>query len=131
MVFNVVEWYLFTYTPKIQGQETATAASLPIPPNPYRGLQPFRQQDSRYFFGRDDEIASLHQTVIQQPFMAVLGASGSGKSSLVFAGVLPKLEESNEWQLLHFRPHRNPFARLAECLIPQLYKDPSNAQKRS
>ena len=59
--------------------------------NPYLGLKSYDQQHSPLFFGREDEIQELAQRVDQQPFLAVLGASGTGKSSLVKAGVLPRL----------------------------------------
>ncbi len=60
--------------------------------NPYRGLKSYDQQHAPLFFGREDEIKELVALVEQQPFLAVLGASGTGKSSLVKAGVLPRLE---------------------------------------
>jgi WD40 repeat protein len=60
--------------------------------NPYRGLKSYDQEHSQLFFGREDEITELVQRVDAQPFLAVLGASGTGKSSLVKAGVLPRLE---------------------------------------
>lgn len=60
--------------------------------NPYRGLKSYDQQHAPLFFGREDEIKELVALVEQQPFLAVLGASGTGKSSLVKAGVLPRLD---------------------------------------
>ena len=60
--------------------------------NPYRGLKSYDQQHAPLFFGREDEIKALTALVDRQPFLAVLGASGTGKSSLVKAGVLPRLE---------------------------------------
>ena len=59
--------------------------------NPYRGLKSYDQKHSQLFFGREDEITELVQMVDAHPFLAVLGASGTGKSSLVKAGVLPRL----------------------------------------
>ena len=67
------------------------APDLTAEANPYRGLKSYDQKDSPLFFGREDEINELVQRVDQQPFLAVLGASGTGKSSLVKAGVLPRL----------------------------------------
>ena len=67
------------------------APDLTAEANPYRGLKSYDQKDSPLFFGREDEINELAQRVDQQPFLAVLGASGTGKSSLVKAGVLPRL----------------------------------------
>ncbi len=59
--------------------------------NPYRGLKSYDQKHAPLFFGREDEINDLVQRVDRQPFVAVLGASGTGKSSLVKAGLLPRL----------------------------------------
>ena len=64
--------------------------------NPYRGLKSYDQKHSPLFFGREDEIKELAALVDQQPFVAVLGASGTGKSSLVKAGVLPRLAGGQE-----------------------------------
>ncbi|MCP4352711.1 MAG: TIR domain-containing protein [Desulfobacterales bacterium] len=97
--------------------------------NPYRGLEAFREQDSPYYFGRDAVIRNLQNTVQKQPFVAVIGASGSGKSSLVFAGSTPCLKNPSEsssgkeWIIASFRPKNQPFNNLALALIPLLYKD--------
>jgi hypothetical protein len=55
---------------------------------PYRGLEPFREEDSEFFCGRDDAIRDLIARVLTHSFVAVVGPSGSGKSSLMFAGLL-------------------------------------------
>ncbi len=62
-------------------------------PNPYRGLEAFREQDARYFMGRDRDAQDVLALLQQRPFLAVVGASGSGKSSLLFAGVVPQLRQ--------------------------------------
>jgi outer membrane protein assembly factor BamB/energy-coupling factor transporter ATP-binding protein EcfA2 len=61
--------------------------------NPYRGLEAFDDVDEHVFFGRTAAIAALTAEVDQHPFVLVVGASGSGKSSLVRAGLLPQLRE--------------------------------------
>ena len=68
--------------------------SLPkeIPPCPYPGLSAFREEDAPYFFGREQLINELIEAVNQSNFLLVLGASGSGKSSVVRAGVIPQLK---------------------------------------
>src|SRR5262245_43859478 len=58
---------------------------------PYRGLLPFREEDTAFFFGREAAISRLNGAVQHQPFVAVVGASGSGKSSVVRAGLVPRL----------------------------------------
>ncbi|WP_155368467.1 nSTAND1 domain-containing NTPase [Catellatospora vulcania] len=59
--------------------------------SPFRGLEPFREQDAPLYFGRATEAAELAETVWREPFTVLNGASGTGKSSLLSAGVLPRL----------------------------------------
>ncbi|MGK7899305.1 MAG: WD40 repeat domain-containing protein, partial [Xenococcus sp. (in: cyanobacteria)] len=84
---------------------------------PYRGLFSFSPNDEEYFFGRDDSIGDLLEAVKSDIFVPVLGASGSGKSSLVLAGLVPELVKNNNWQFTHFRPGDEPFHSLATALI--------------
>ena len=99
--------------------------------NPYLGLKSYDQQHSPLFFGREDEISELVQRVEQQPFLAVLGASGTGKSSLVQAGVLPKLAEVRSRQkeaglyrvLPPMRPTDQPVHALTALLRAELGED--------
>ena len=62
--------------------------------NPYVGLRSFGEADSALFFGRDELADSLAAAVRSSPFVAVVGASGSGKSSLVHAGLVPRLRRA-------------------------------------
>ncbi len=78
--------------------------------NPYCGLAAFTEDDARFFFGRDKLIAELTNKVYRQRFLAVVGASGSGKSSVVQAGLLPTLPD--DWAILKLRPGNDPFAAL-------------------
>ncbi len=59
--------------------------------SPFRGLESFRPEDSEFFFGREELVKKLIQRIKRHPFLAVLGSPGSGKSSLVMAGVIPAL----------------------------------------
>lgn len=81
--------------------------------NPYRGLEAFREQDRSYFFGRRELINELCGSIPQAQLYALWGASGSGKSSLINAGVIPRLRENNEWLILKIRPGGDPFRLLA------------------
>jgi energy-coupling factor transporter ATP-binding protein EcfA2 len=83
---------------------------------PYRGLEPFREEDAAFFCGRDDAIRELVGQVQAHSFVAVVGPSGSGKSSLVFAGLVPALRQQREtttWDVISFRPGASPLAALA------------------
>lgn len=94
----------------------------PAPPltadtNPWRGLNAYDASDAALFFGRDAAVAALQAAVEQQPFVVVLGASGTGKSSLVKAGVLPRLISDSRWQVLPvMRPGTAPLEALARVL---------------
>lgn len=89
-----------------------------ILPCPYRGLSAFREQDALFFFGREIFIKKLVEAVQQQPLTAVLGASGSGKSSIVFAGLVSELRPQRNWIIAHLRPGSDPFRALATALLP-------------
>jgi WD40 repeat protein/energy-coupling factor transporter ATP-binding protein EcfA2 len=85
---------------------------------PYRGLEPFREEDAALFCGRDDAIRGLVSQVQAYPFVAVVGPSGSGKSSLVFAGLLPALRQQHNttiWDVVSFRPGPSPLRALASA----------------
>lgn len=69
---------------------SASARSTPTAPT-YRDLRAFREEDQSLFFGRDAFANELVAAVDRQSFVAVVGASGSGKSSLVQAGLIPAL----------------------------------------
>ncbi len=81
---------------------------LPLAPplnaanNPYRGLEPFEEQHKDLFFGRATLVDVLRLIVAVQPLTVVLGASGTGKSSLVRAGLIPRLRGDGEthWEIL-------------------------------
>lgn len=81
--------------------------------NPFRGLYAFRPEDSQFFFGREALVEKLLDKVSDHNFLAVLGPSGSGKSSLVLAGVLPRLmEQRTDLQVAYLTPGSKPLAHL-------------------
>jgi WD40 repeat protein len=93
--------------------DSTTAYLLPIEdvfgvdpgllPNPYRGLEPFGEEHADVFYGRDDEVARLEALVDRRPLVAVVGRSGTGKSSLVRAGLLPRLRRRGG-RIVELRP---------------------------
>ncbi|MCU0542278.1 MAG: CHAT domain-containing protein [Oscillatoriaceae cyanobacterium Prado104] len=91
-----------------------------IPPNPYQGLSAFGEEDADFFFGQEKFAKNLVEIVQKQPLVAVVGPSGSGKSSVVFAGLIPKLRKQGNWLIESFRPGKEPFVQLASVLVQQL-----------
>ncbi|MBW4490632.1 MAG: CHAT domain-containing protein [Trichocoleus desertorum ATA4-8-CV12] len=87
---------------------------------PYRGLFAFREEDTAFFYGRDAFTQMLVEAVQQQFLVAVIGPSGSGKSSVVFAGLIPQLRSERTWLIEAFRPGDRPFRNLAAKLVPLL-----------
>ena len=98
-------------------------------PCPYRGLFHFSPNDAEFFFGRKVFVEELFAATQSHNFIPVLGASGSGKSSVVLAGLVPILQQSGHWLFTHFRPGSDPFHALALALIP-LYTRNLNATER-
>jgi len=91
--------------------------------NPFPGLRPFEFDENYLFFGREEQVAQLLSRLGNTRFLAVVGASGSGKSSLVRAGLLPELHggtmtgTSIAWELAIMRPGGDPLTNLAESLV--------------
>jgi hypothetical protein len=95
-----------------------------VPPCPYPGLAYFGPQDAARFFGRDEAIRALVASVAKRSFTAFIGASGTGKSSVVLAGLVPKLSEQGPWCSSYFRIGTDdPFTALARALAPLLGDD--------
>ena len=91
--------------------------------HPYPGLRPFRRDETDIFFGRESQTDELVARLEDTRFLAVLGQSGSGKSSLVLTGLLPALESGfmgsagPRWGIANLRPGNQPFRRLATALL--------------
>jgi WD40 repeat protein len=100
-----------------------------IPPCPYRGLFHFEEQHAPFFFGREAFTQDLVKTVCHKPLVAVVGPSGSGKSSVVFAGLIPALRKDEDWLIAHFRPGNRPYNNLATSLITLLEPKMSETDK--
>jgi tetratricopeptide (TPR) repeat protein len=97
---------------------------MPIEPNihPFPGLRHFETDEEDLFFGREGQSEEILRRLRQHRFLAVVGASGSGKSSLIRAGLLPYLHggflaaAGSHWRVAIFRPGNDPIANLAAAL---------------
>ena len=121
------------------------AAGEPAPPPgtaaicPYRGLNAFREEDAPLFFGRDRLVDEPEQGLLHKmltcPLVAVVGASGSGKSSVVRAGLLPRLRREppsrGTWDTVVFRPGKYPFLNLAIALEAVRNPEASDAARET
>ncbi len=98
--------------------------------SPYRGLASFKEQDAPFFFGREAFTENLLAFLQRgQVMVAVLGSSGSGKSSVAYAGLLPRLRDRGNWLVASFRPGVRPFYSLIAALLPMLERDLSEADR--
>jgi WD40 repeat protein len=93
---------------------------------PYIGLRYFSEADAQFFYGRDEHVADLLTKLASNRFVAVLGASAIGKSSLVRAGLLPELrsgmipDAGPNWKVIEFKPGRDPIGELSSSLSESL-----------
>src|SRR5262245_40857753 len=97
-------------------------AEIEQPTNPFPGLRPFEFHENHLFFGRDGQSEQLIAKLSASRFLAVVGTSGSGKSSLVRAGLLPALfgglmgKTGSRWRVAIMRPGNDPIGALARAL---------------
>ncbi len=104
--------------------------------NPFPGLRPFAPEESDLFFGREGESEEVFEKLIKNRFVTVIGASGSGKSSLIYCGVLPKVINHKEknaapWRIISFRPANDPFGNLADAISENISDGYSGEADRS
>ena len=97
--------------------------------NPYPGLRPFGIEESHLFFGREGQSEEVLRHLAENRFVAVIGASGSGKSSLMYCGLVPILqggfitEAGSDWHVITTRPGNDPIGNLAASITGS-QKDP-------
>ena len=90
--------------------------------NPFPGLRPFHEDENYLFFGRESQIDDLIDKLSINKFLAVVGTSGSGKSSLVNCGLFPALHggymsvAGSNWRIAKFRPGNDPIWEMALTL---------------
>ena len=94
----------------------------PAAANPFPGLRPFREDEEHLFFGRESQVDAMIDKLAATHFLAVLGTSGSGKSSLVNCGLRPALHRGSmasagaAWRVAQFRPGGDPIGALSRAL---------------
>ncbi|MBW4449808.1 MAG: hypothetical protein KME38_23955 [Spirirestis rafaelensis WJT71-NPBG6] len=115
---------ILTITQTIHISIAAVQTRPLITTSPYKGLKKFNSKDKDYFFGRNQLIASLIEAVKNTNLILLLGASGSGKSSIIRAGLIPQISELLGAKFCDFTltPDRDPFESLRISLVSQGYK---------
>ena len=112
----------------IRALHETTRSAVPVqegvPFCPYRGLRVFHEEHAAIFFGRETFSEALAQKVQERNLIALIGPSGSGKSSIVQAGLIPKLRRClppfPTWDIVVFTPGDKPYHQLGLGLIPLL-----------
>lgn len=90
--------------------------------NPFPGIRSFEITESHLFFGREQQVGELVEKLTESRFLAIVGSSGCGKSSLIKAGLIPQLqlrnggENPSKWKLALFRPADDPIGNLAAAV---------------
>lgn len=94
--------------------------------NPFPGLRPFSIDEAHLFFGREGQVDEILEKLYRHRCVSVMGYSGSGKSSLMYCGVVPVLmgglltQTSSSWQIISSRPGSSPIENLTSALIAHL-----------
>ena len=104
--------------------------------NPFVGLRPFRSDEGQLFFGRLEQATELLEKLHHTRFLGVVGSSGCGKSSLIRAGLIPKLKagflvsDRSQWRVAALQPGAAPLANLAVALLTaaEMNEAPVNSQ---
>jgi hypothetical protein len=109
--------------PDAAGPEVHDDQIVHLPPRPYPGLRSFLRNESEFFFSRDQDVENLIERVSNRQALMVLGGSGTGKSSLLRAGLLPRITgieplpgREGAWYAVAARPETVPVTRLADAI---------------
>ena len=101
---------------------------------PYPGLRPFTEEESIFFKGRDQHIRQIVRLLEKNKMAFITGASGDGKSSMVYAGVIPYIRAGffkarfNGWLIVDFKPQKNPLKSLSDAFAHELDIDPAKCE---
>lgn len=130
--FSDIEEIATALRAALEGTRVAPQPAGPIR-NPYKGLRAFLEADALDFFGRETVVKRLLQTLVEdghaQRFLAVVGPSGSGKSSVVRAGLVPALRRgaipgSERWYVIDVLPGLHPFREIETALMSVAVEPP-------
>jgi WD40 repeat protein/energy-coupling factor transporter ATP-binding protein EcfA2 len=97
--------------------------------NPFPGLRAFEEDEDILFFGREKQTDELLTKLRTSRLIAVIGSSGSGKSSLVKSGLIPSLQSGfmsgrgSSWRICSFRPGNDPIGNMAKSLVSPMFED--------
>jgi hypothetical protein len=92
------------------------------PANPFPGLRPFTPAESHLFFGREKQGEAILKQLSANHFVALIGASGSGKSSLIYCGLVSQIQQGNiqgagsNWKVITTHPGNDPLGNLAGAI---------------
>src|SRR5688572_30198079 len=101
---------------------------------PYTGLRSFTEDESLYFKGRDTQVDQVIRLLEQNKFLMVTGASGEGKSSLIYGGLIPNARagffkaQYTNWVVADFRPERSPVTNLTKALADKFELQPATIE---
>lgn len=103
--------------------------------NPYPGLRPFRLDEDKYFFGRKEQTGSIIEKLISNRFIALIGSSGSGKTSLINAGIIPEIIKSNvfaqsPWRIISAIPGESPIDNLSIAISESANSEKSKRDEK-
>src|SRR5205085_714795 len=109
---------------ELRGAGLSPAADLTMPADlehPWLGLESYRAETRAYFFGRDQEVAELHLRLRSHPLLVLYGRSGLGKTSILNAGLIPRLVAEQQVPVLHRFDYNNERLGPAEQLMLLLF----------
>ena len=101
---------------------------------PYTGLRSFTEEESLYFKGRDIQVDQITALLEQNKFLMVTGASGEGKSSLIYGGLIPNARagffkaHNTNWVVADFRPERSPVVNMSKALAEEFERQPATIE---
>ena len=118
----------------VEGIDAVRLGATILPENPFVGLRPFESKEAVLFFGRRDQTKDLLSILHASRFVAVVGSSGCGKSSLIRAGLIPNLQAGfvagsvDRWNIVTMKPGTSPLQNLATALLSSFHQKPQPAE---